>query len=423
MNKGNFIDRLMEVINTKLAPVMGAINENKTIQSIVSGFIGAVPATFIGAMFMLLLIISNYVPALAAITPAILTGYYLTLGFLGFYVALGIAISYARLYKLDQLTSALIGIIGFLAASVTVDLATTTISIENFGSNGVFPALVVTLLGMSFYRFTVEKKITIKMPPGVPPMIGNMFAAVIPSMIVVLVAWLVRSVLNFDLAVFSTQLLAPVFQAADNIFVVTLRMFLGMSLWSVGLHGDAMLMPIITPFQATWQVANAAAVIEGQPIPYIWTESFERLVLWVPSVWGLMFWMYFSKVKSHKALAVASTPAALFCIVEPIIFGLPIAFNVYLLIPFILSTTLATIFSYGGMLLGWFGKLYVGLPWFTPPPILAVLDSGGNWANLIMVIVNFAIGVLLYWPFYKAYEKKELEKEAEAEAELASEAA
>jgi PTS system cellobiose-specific IIC component len=242
-------------------------------------------------------------------------------------------------------------------------------------------------------------------------------------MIVVLVAWLVRSVLNFDLAVFSTQLLAPVFQAADNIFVVTLRMFLGMSLWSVGLHGDAMLMPIITPFQATWQVANAAAVIEGQPIPYIWTESFERLVLWVPSVWGLMFWMYFSKVKSHKALAVASTPAALFCIVEPVIFGLSIAFNVYLLIPFILSTTLATIFSYGGMLLGWFGKLYVGLPWFTPPPILAVLDSGGNWANLIMVIVNFGIGVLLYWPFYKAYEKKELEKEAEAEAELASEAA
>ena len=99
---------------------------------------------------------------------------------------------------------------------------------------------------------------------------------------------------------------------------------------------------------------------------------------------------------------------------------MPIAFNAYLIIPFVLSTTLATIVSFLGTHFGLFARFYVGLPWFTPPPILAVGDSGGHWENLIMVLINFAIGVLLYWPFYKAYEKKELEKEAADEVEEAT---
>ncbi|HAY84244.1 MAG TPA: hypothetical protein DCY42_04770 [Chloroflexi bacterium] len=61
------------------------------------------------------------------------------------------------------------------------------------------------------------------------------------------------------------------------------------------------------------------------------------------------------------------------------------------------------------------------MPWFTPPPIIAVGDSGGHWENLILLLINFTIGVLLYWPFFKAYEKKVMEEEATAETRLESE--
>jgi PTS system cellobiose-specific IIC component len=123
-----------------------------------------------------------------------------------------------------------------------------------------------------------------------------------------------------------------------------------------------------------------------------------------------MVWMYLSKVKSFRTLAIASTPAAIFTLVEPIVLGLPIAFNAFLIIPFVLSTTLATIFSYLTIQAGIFAGFYVGLPWFTPPPILAVGDSGGHWENLIMLLINFGIGVLIYWPFFKVYEKKVMEE-------------
>jgi PTS system cellobiose-specific IIC component len=412
MSKPGFIDLMMELINTRLAPVLAAFAENKTIQSIVRGMVGVVPVTFLGAIFLLLLVLGNYWNALGAVTPAILTGYFLTLGMLGFYVAVSVGINYARIYNLNQLTAAMISIMAYFTILVTADENATLPSLPgNFGSVGIFPALIVTLLAMRFFRFTTEKNIAIKMPPGVPAMIGDMFAALIPAIVVVLVTWFVRSILNFDLATWLSTLLAPVFKAADNVFVATLRMTVGMLFWSAGLYGEAMLQGVIAPFQTTWQTANAAAAVAGQPLPYIWTQTFERMVLWVPSVWGLMFWMYQSKVKAHRALAVAATPAAFFTIIEPIVFGLPIAFNAYLVIPFVLSTTLSTIVSFLGTQFGLFARFYVGLPWFTPPPILAVGDSGGHWENLIMVLINFAIGVLMYWPFYKAYEKKELEKE------------
>jgi len=421
MSKPGFIDLTMELINTRLALVIGAFGENKTIQSVVRGMVGVVPVTFLGAIFLLLLILGNYWKALGAVTPAILTGYFLTLGMLGFYVAVSVGINYARIYNLNQLTAAMISIMAFFTIIMTADENVTLPTLPgNFGSVGIFPALIVTLLAMRFFRFAVERNITIKMPPGVPPMIVDMFAALIPAIVVVLVTWFVRSILNFDLATWLSTLLAPVFKAADNVFVATLRMTVGMLFWSVGLNGEAMLQGVIAPFQTTWQTANAAAAVAGQPLPYIWTQTFERMVLWVPSVWGLMFWLYQSKVKAHRALAVAATPAAIFTIIEPIVFGLPIAFNAYLIIPFVLSTTLATIVSFLGTHFGLFARFYVGLPWFTPPPILAVGDSGGHWENLIMVLINFAIGVLLYWPFYKAYEKKELEKEAADEVEEAT---
>lgn len=423
MNKAwsnpDIIERLMNIINTKLAPVLGIFGENKTIQSLILGMVGVAPVTFLGAIFLLLQIMATYVPAMMPYSPQILNGFFLTLNMLGFYIAVSIAINYAQLFNLNQLTAAIISIMAYLTINMQVDAG--MISIDHFGSTGIFPAVIVTLLGMRSYRFMHDKEITIKMPPSVPPMISEMFAALIPAIVIVLITWFIRNILAFEITPFLANLMAPLFKGADNVFVVTLRMLLGMVFWSVGLQGDAMFQGVTGPFLTTWQTANANAAIAGQPLPYIWVGAFERMVLWVPSVWGLMFWMYLSKVKSFRSLAIATTPAAIFTIIEPIVFGLPVAFNAFLIIPFVLSTTLATIVSYLTIQAGIFARFYVGLPWFTPPPIIAVGDSGGHWENLILLLINFTIGVLLYWPFFKAYEKKVMEEEATAETRLESE--
>ncbi len=43
------------------------------------------------------------------------------------------------------------------------------INIANLGSGSLFGAIVTAIISVEIYRFFIEKKITIKMPDGVPP--------------------------------------------------------------------------------------------------------------------------------------------------------------------------------------------------------------------------------------------------------------
>jgi PTS system cellobiose-specific IIC component len=140
------------------------------------------------------------------------------------------------------------------------------------------------------------------------------------------------------------------------------------------------------------------------------------MVGWTASIWGLMFWLFRSKSKKLRTIAVAGLPSAVFTIIEPILFGLPVVFNPYLVVPFILSATVAAFFTYGVMALGLVSRFYVALPWITPPPILGFLGTGGDWKMVVVVIINTIIGILIYAPFFKAYEKSELAKEADVKA-------
>ncbi len=149
----------MELINTRLSPVIVAFAENKTIQSVVRGMVGVVLVTFLGAIFLLLLILGNYWKVLGAVTPANLTGYFLILGMLGFYVAAFVGICYARIYNLNQLTAAMISIMAFFTVILTADENATLPSLPgNFCSVGVFPALIVTFCqGMAVLPIFLRK--------------------------------------------------------------------------------------------------------------------------------------------------------------------------------------------------------------------------------------------------------------------------
>lgn len=116
-------------------------------------------------------------------------------------------------------------------------------------------------------------------------------------------------------------------------------------------------------------------------------------------------------------MAGIATPAAIFTIVEPVIFGLPIVLNPFFIIPFILSGTIAAIVTYSAFSLHLINRVFVELPWATPPFISGYVATGGDWKGVLMVVINFAIGVVVYYPFWKAYEKSEKQKESNQENE------
>ena len=60
--------------------------------------------------------------------------------------------------------------------------------------------------------------------------------------------------------------------------------------------------------------------------------------------------------------------------------------------------------------------MFVQPPWTLPAPIGAYLATGGDWRAILLVIVNILIATVVYYPFFKIYDNKQLMQEMEGEA-------
>ena len=104
-------------------------------------------------------------------------------------------------------------------------------------------------------------------------------------------------------------------------------------------------------------------------------------------------------------------------------FGLPVVLNPFLIIPFVVTHTITGALTYMLTSVGFIGKMYLALPWATPSPILGYLAPGGSIGGFIIVFINLAIGMVIFYPFWKAYEKSEVKRlEDEAAATVAANA-
>jgi len=118
------------------------------------------------------------------------------------------------------------------------------------------------------------------------------------------------------------------------------------------------------------------------------------------------------RLPQMKALATIGLIPALFGVVEPVIYGLPVVLNPFLALPFILTHTITGALTYLATQFGFVAKMYLNLPWATPAPILGFLGGGGSIGGLLIVFVNFGVGLLIFYPFFKAYERAEMKKES-----------
>lgn len=429
--KKSFSDKIVSIVMDKLTAPMAKIADNVILNAIKDGLVGATPIIIIGSLFLLLATLGQpwignggpLVPALTPISAQLLVAYNLTMNILSLYACIGISMSYAKHHGIDLLSAALLGIMSFILIT-TNSITDGAISLAPFAASGLFAAIIASIFAVWVYRMCIKKNLVIKMPPGVPQGVGNAFSALIPFAIVAVSTWGLRSIVGFDIVALLSKVMEPLFKATDNIFVFTLRMFLANLLWFTGLHGDNMLGPITQPLLLAWITENGQAVAAGVDLynlPHIWTTALERMTQWPAASWGLLFWMWRSRVKYIKTLAIAVTPALIFTITEPLTFGLPIVLNPFLLIPYVLSSTVASIVSYGAMALHLVARPFIELPWATPPPVFAYIATGGDLKAVLLVVINFLIGIAMYYPFFKAFEKAEMKKEAEAAGENAVE--
>jgi len=412
------LDSLVNYIDKKVAPPLLRVAENRYLVAARDGILATVPLTICGSIF-LILAFPPYEPWYNAMLASpwfglLLRGSSVTFGALSIFLAVTVAYSLAKRYEpegVSPIHAGVISLVCFLASS-TPTLGET----GNFGSPGMLPAIILALLSTEVYRWIVKKGLYVRMPAGVPPFITEMFKALVPVLVVLMISWTVGTVLNINVPATITGALTPLATAVDSWPVATGWSTLVVIMWSIGVHPSAMLAPLY-PFFYSNLAANVAAYAAGQPIPHVFME--QSFVLWnsdggTGNALALLLVCFTSKSKTVRRIATIAFIPALFNINEPTLFGLPVALNPILMIPMWISGVVSCGIGYGLMYLGIVRPPVAALPWTVPPLIKGFFFTLDPLGPVAEVIVGILIPALIYYPFFKVFEKGLLEKEAKA---------
>lgn len=99
-------------------------------------------------------------------------------------------------------------------------------------------------------------------------------------------------------------------------------------------------------------------------------------------------------------MAKLSTPMGIFQINEPIIYGLPIVLNPIMFIPFILTPAITiTIAWFFTSVIPFAGRIYISVPWTTPPIVSAFFATGGSITATILAAITLLLSIVIYAPF------------------------
>ena len=63
--------------------------------------------------------------------------------------------------------------------------------------------------------------------------------------------------------------------------------------------------------------------------------------------------------------------------------------------------------------------MHIAAPWTLPAPLFAFMATGGSWQAAILGFVLIFVSVLVYYPFFKMYDKKLLAEEQGEESQVA----
>jgi cellobiose PTS system EIIC component len=94
-----------------------------------------------------------------------------------------------------------------------------------------------------------------------------------------------------------------------------------------------------------------------------------------------------------------------------IIYGLPVAFNRYLIIPFFLVPLVNVWITYGAYVSGFMNSPELFLPPYLPAPLGAFMSCGADWKALLICLINLIVGAAIYSFFLSPYDLKAREQE------------
>ena len=420
--------KLISWLETSLAPKMNKISHFSWVVILKDAIMQTLPFILLGSVFCCLAILNDYISWL----PSFWTPFGWTMGKLSMFVAFLVPFNYCEKKKLrkQRLIAGLTGMIFFFICVTPVAEADGVIGFgtDALGAGGMFVAIITgvitSLVFALFGKFSFFKE-----DSPIPDFVKSWFDQMLPIAIVVCLGWIVVLINQINLYQIIAGIFMPLQAFLNTWYGFTFICFLSCFIYSMGIS-SWVLTPVGQPVRPASIAANLAMIAAGTATVSTMNIYTEGLVyctyMWVGGIactLPLVVMLIRAKSKKLSALGKACLVPSIFNINEPVVFGC-IVWNPLLMLPMWIIGIVIPLLTW------FFVKVIAFAPmpeiqfelWYTPYPISTWISTGSVKA-IIFLLITVAVASLIWYPFYKAYDKQETDVELKELAEKERKAA
>ncbi len=437
--KKTVLERSTNFIEQKIAPPLLRLSQVRYLEALQRTFITLMPYMVLGASATLILNLSGLfaegtglnMPGVAAAIDSVITPcrpwllqiVFVTINLLALIAAALNGYFLGEYYnkKDSNVTAVASAIVAMIAFLCFIDFSQLSANFDwpayILGSPSLFGGLLISIFAVEIYRFLIGRKLTIKMPEAVPPMIASAFTSMIPvCAVVILCSLLGQGLGNFDFLSMLNKGTAYLVVGGSGPVAQGIGFVLDRILWFVGLHGSNIVSSVMQPIWTAMITDNINAFAAHQEIPFMFTEQWINFYVRC-SVFPIALLCTMSKVKRFKVLGKLSLPGTIFNIAEPVMYGLPVVLNPLMFVPWVLGFAVLYVFNAILGVLGITPAVIAMTVWTMPVPLASFIGTGFNIIAPVITLINIVIIFFLFLPFFKVMEKQVLKEEEQYEME------
>lgn len=412
------MEKFINWLETSFAPKMNKVNHNVWIITMKDSIIQTLPFILLGSIFCMASVVENYV----TLPFSFWTPFGWTMGMISLLISFLIPFNFCEMNRLrkQRIIAGSTGLIFFLITITPAVVAEGKLGFVSsaFGGGGMFCAImtgiITSIVFNSFGKFSFFKE-----DSAMPDFVRQWFDGLLPIGIVIFGAFVVVQVLNVNLYAIITNFFMPLQGILNTWYGFIITGFLYCFIYSMGISAW-LLTPLTQPVKLATIAANLALVAAGTATVAnmgLYTETLINVTyMWIGGIGctsPLVILLLCSKSMKLKALGKACLAPSLMNINEPVIFGC-VAWNPFLMIPmWIIGIVIPAMTWIGCKALAIAPIPQIQFDMASVPyPISTWIATQGSWMAVLFAVLEFVVAGLIWYPFFKAYEKQCIEEEA-----------
>ncbi|EHS57530.1 PTS transporter subunit EIIC [Paenibacillus kribbensis] len=404
------MNKLIEWLKNDFSPKMNKVNNNVWVITLKDSVMQLLPFILLGSVFCLLTIpgdvyhIKNY--------PDFWVPFGWTMGMLSLLVSFLIPFNLMEKKKLrkQRFIAGCTSLVTFLiiVTPQVVKDGTVGFTHSSLGTGGMFVAIIAAMItgyimGL-FGKFSFFKEDSV-----IPDFVRSWFDSMLPIGVTIVLAWVLVDLVHIDIYNIILNIFMPLASVVETPWGFMLILFISCFLYSMGIS-SWILTPVTKPIFLAAIMANATAGAHN----IVTAETIYSAYLWVGGVactLPLAIMHLLSKSTKLKALGRACLVPSIFNINEPLVFG-SIVWNPIMMVPMWINGLILPLIVWIGTKVIHFGPIpkVVFDMWYVPFPISTWITTG-TITGIILMLIVVAVATMIWYPFFKTYEKQELEKE------------